>query len=283
MFQKILFSQPFDHSAIQLFSNQQSFVLLFFRYLLFYLRSGNAHHIHSPFVFQLYTQVIRNLRPYYVYELLEESRAELLASTEIVEVYDLGAGSKKLSSHTRKVRDIARYSEKSPALAQLLFRLVNHFQPQTIFDLGTCLGTTTLYLAHAHQKAALYTFEGDPTLAATAQQRFEKYKLTHIIPVIGNLDETLDATLEKINRLDFAFFDANHRLEPTLRYFEQCLTKAHENSIFVLDDIYWSAEMMQAWEKIKNHSSVTLTIDLFHLGLVFFRTQQPKQHFRLRL
>jgi predicted O-methyltransferase YrrM len=82
--------------------------------------------------------------------------------------------------------------------------------------------------------------------------------------------------------LDLVFFDGNHRYQPTMNYFNLCLKKANENSVFVFDDIYWSNEMTKAWEEIKNHKDVTVTIDLFSVGLVFFRTQQAKQHFILK-
>ncbi|MCU0353436.1 MAG: class I SAM-dependent methyltransferase [Cytophagales bacterium] len=257
--------------------------MIFFRYLRFRLQAGDAHAIHSPFVFRLYTDVIKQWRPYSCYETIEDSRAELLASPETIEVTDFGAGSKRLRGSRRRVRDIARWSEKSPRLAQLLFRLVNHFQPNVIFDLGTSLGTTTLYMAHARQKSQLYSFEGDRNLAAIAQRRFDRFGLRNVVPVLGNIDEKLPETLPTVEKLDFVFFDANHRREPTLRYFAQCLEKAHPDSVFVFDDIYWSGEMQQAWQQIRMHPSVTLTIDLFFVGLVFFRNNQPKQHFRLRL
>ena len=257
--------------------------LLLRSYLRFRLRSGNAHGLHSPFVFQLYTQVIRNRQLYYCYEPIEDSRLDLLRSVEILEMTDLGAGSKTTAARQRKVRDIARHSEKSAALAQLLFRLAHHFQPQTILDLGTSLGTTTLYLAHANRQARVFTFEGDRGSLEIARRRFGEFGLSNIIPVAGNIDRTLPETLANIEKLDFVFFDANHRLEPTLRYFEQCLAQAHPDSVFVFDDIYWSAEMRRAWQSIQAHPSVTMTVDLFHLGLVFFRESQLKQHFSLRI
>ncbi len=257
--------------------------LLLLSYLRFWLRSGNAHGLHSPFVFQLYTQVIRNRRLYYCYETIEDSRLDLLHSVEILEVTDLGAGSKKTAARQRKVRDIARHSEKSPALAQLLFRLAHHFRPQTILDLGTSLGTTTIYLAHANRQARVFTFEGDEGSLDIARRRFGEFGLSNIIPVAGNIDQTLPETLANVEKLDFVFFDANHRLEPTLRYFEQCLAQAHPESVFVFDDIYWSAEMRLAWQSIRAHPSVTMTVDLFYFGLVFFRQGQPKQHFSLRI
>jgi len=75
------------------------------------------------------------------------------------------------------------------------------------------------------------------------------------------------------------FFDGNHRKEPTLKYFKQCLKKTNDNSIFIFDDIYWSEEMESAWNEIKANPEVSITVDLFELGLVFFRKGIEKQDF----
>jgi predicted O-methyltransferase YrrM len=208
-----------------------------------------------------------------------------LRSSQSITVTDLGAGSQVsgASGTQRRVRDIARYAAKPPRLAQLLFRLVNHFQPSTILELGTSLGLTTAYLAAADSRNQVITFEGCPNTAAIARETFTKLQLRNVQLVEGNLDTTLPATLDTLTKpVDFVFFDGNHRYEPTLRYFEQCLSKAHENSVFVLDDIHWSAEMEQAWEAIKANPAVTITVDLFYVGLVFFRKKQPRQDFWLR-
>ncbi|MCW3106757.1 MAG: class SAM-dependent methyltransferase, partial [Segetibacter sp.] len=99
----------------------------------------------------------------------------------------------------------------------------------------------------------------------------------------GNFDNTLQPELNKISQVDFAFIDGNHRKEPTIRYFEQLLTKATEYSVFIFDDIHWSEGMEEAWKYIQKHPSVTLTIDLFFIGLVFFRKEQKvAQHFSIR-
>jgi predicted O-methyltransferase YrrM len=241
--------------------------------------------LHSPFVFGLYTTVICHDGQYRAYPRVEARRQSLLASTQELEVCDFGAGSRVVGAATRRraVRDIARHAAKPPRLAQLLFRLVNHFRPATVLELGTSLGLTTAYLALADSQTQVITFEGCPATAAVARETFAHLSLTNVRLVEGNLDETLPATLAALPQsLDFVFFDGNHRYEPTLRYFEQCLAKAHENSVFVLDDIHWSAEMEQAWEAIKAHPAVTVTVDLFYVGLVFFRKKQPRQDFWLR-
>lgn len=253
-----------------------------YRYASFWWRSGNAHGLHSPFVFNLYCFIIHHNGHFLAYDKVEALREKLLQDQTELAVTDFGAGSHTQNTRKRKVADIARTAAKPARLGQLLFRLANHFQPATVLELGTSLGLTTGYLGLAREKANLYTLEGCPAIAAQARRNMQYLGLQNVRLVEGNMDQTLPQTLEQIEQLDFVFFDGNHRLEPTLRYFDLCLAKAHEGSVFIFDDIYWSAEMAQAWQKIKQHPQVLLTVDLFYMGLVFFRTNQPKQHFTLR-
>ena len=257
---------------------------MFRRFFRYFFAAQNEHSLHSPFVFQLYTQIIRpkkQVQPS-VFQAIESIRKRLLQDNTEIEVQDFGAGSRVNNSPKRSIQHITRNAEKPVKFARLLYRLVQHFNPKTIFDLGTSLGMTTAYLAKAKSDNQLFTFEGCPQTAAIARQHFESLGCQNIQLVVGNLDETLPKQVQAINQLDFAFFDANHRYEPTVRYFETCLTKATESSVFVFDDIHWSSEMEQAWRYIKAHPQVSITIDLFFVGLVFFRTQQPKQDFVLR-
>ncbi|UOQ99324.1 class I SAM-dependent methyltransferase [Hymenobacter sp. 5317J-9] len=252
-------------------------------YLRFWLRSGNAHGLHSPFVFGLYTSVVRHTGVYTAYDAIEARRRQLLGSPASISVTDFGAGSHTGAGRQRRVADIARTAAKPRPLAQLLFRLVNYFRPATILELGTSLGLTTAYLASADSRSRVVTFEGCANVAAVARETFEELQLRNIDIIEGNIDNTLAPALAALKRpIDFAFFDGNHRYEPTLRYFEQCLAHRTEHSVFVFDDIHWSEEMERAWEAIKAHPEVMLTVDLFYIGLVFFRKNQPKQHFWLR-
>ncbi|WP_210464570.1 O-methyltransferase [Rufibacter roseolus] len=255
---------------------------MIYRYASFWWRSGNAHGLHSPFVFNLYCHIIHHEGHFPAYDAVESLREDLLQNQTVLQVTDFGAGSHTSATRQRKIADIARTAAKPARLGQLLFRLANHFKPATILELGTSLGLTTSYLGLARKTADLYTFEGCPAIAAEARKNFKKLGLEKVKLVEGNLDVTLSQTLASLDKVDFVFFDGNHRYEPTVRYFEDCLAKAHEGSVFVLDDIYWSGEMAQAWQKIKQHPQVLVTVDLFYLGLVFFRTNQPKQHFTLR-
>ncbi|MHA6247711.1 O-methyltransferase [Pontibacter sp. CAU 1760] len=250
-------------------------------YLLYRAHAFKLHGVHSPFVFDLYHHVMQHTGYFPAYSRVETLRNKLLKDNRTIKVTDLGAGSAVLPTKERKVKDIAHTSAKPLKYGQLLFRLANHFQPSTVFELGTSLGITTAYLAEARHTARIHTFEGCPNIARAAKQNFRYLGLKNIELVQGNLDQTLQEAILKVKQLDFVFFDGNHRYTPTMTYFEQCLTKHHEHSVFVMDDIYWSSEMKRAWRDIKNHPQVMQTIDLFFIGLVFFRTTQPKEHFTL--
>ncbi len=238
--------------------------------------------MHSPFVYDLLLSTIYNKKNFYVYLQIEKLRTTLSLSNQKVVCVDLGAGSKVNNSSKKSVQTILSSAAKSPKYAQLLFRLVNHFQPATILELGTSLGISSAYMAAANSKSKLITIEGCEEVAKVAKESFQKLELKNIEQVVGNFDEVLPGVLKNINQLDFVFFDGNHRKAPTLKYFSQCLEKANEKSVFVFDDIYWSTEMKEAWEEIKNNEKVTVTLDLFFLGIVFFRKEQVKQNFIIR-
>ena len=251
-------------------------------YLQFLFASKNEHSLHSPFVFELYTKIIQAKTPFPVFEQIENLRKKLLKNRLKIDITDFGAGSKIYKTNHREIRQIVKSAEKNPKFGKLLFRLIQYFTPKTIFDLGTSLGITTIYESKAYESSQIFTFEGCPATATIAQQNFDELNCKNIKIIVGNIDETLPIELSKIEQLDFAFFDANHRFEPTIKYFKLCLEKATENSVFVFDDIHWSDEMHESWQVIKNHPRVMISIDLFFVGLIFFRKNQPKQNFILR-
>jgi predicted O-methyltransferase YrrM len=192
----------------------------------------------------------------------------------------MGAGSAISSNKT--VGSIAKHSAKSAKQAQLLFRLVNFFEPETIIELGTSLGVSTAYLASANSKIPVITIEGCEETAEIAKQNFKHLKLKNIEQLVGNFDEVFPKLVKGCKKIDLIYIDGNHRKQPTINYFQQCLEKVNEDSVLIFDDIYWSDEMIQAWEEIKKNNQVTLTIDLFYMGIVLFRKQQTKQHFMIR-
>lgn len=255
------------------------------KYMLYWWRASNGkgHGVHSPFVFNFITRVLNDKRFFYCYQTIESVRGQLKTDNTLLTIEDFGAGS-RIHSHTqRSIKEIATSSLKPKKYSQLLFRMVNYFQPSTILELGTSLGITTAYLASGKTDAQVTTMEGAKAVAAIAQQNFQSLQLKNVQLVTGNFDDTLPAVAEQLSSIDFAFVDGNHRLQPTLHYFNQLLPRVHEHSVLIFDDIHWSQEMEEAWNIIKAHEKVKLTIDLFFIGLVFFRKESKvKQDFAIR-
>lgn len=250
------------------------------QFLKYKIKAGTPHDVHSPFVFDLLNNVILDQTPYYCYAPIESVRAKMLLDLRQVNRRDFGAGNNLPGKQS--VNEIASKSLQEKKYAQLLFRLVNFSKAKNILELGTSLGISSLYLSMADSKNRLITLEGNPEIAAIAQQNFDILNRENIELIIGDFKNTLPIALDKLNSVDFVYFDGNHRKEPTLDYFHQCLKMKNPSTVFVFDDIYWSKEMQAAWTEICNHPEVIVSIDLFRLGIVFFRNGIPKQHYQLK-
>jgi len=251
-------------------------------YLKHRFTSKTRHGTHSPFVYKLVDEVIYDFSDKRDYKIIEDQRKKLLHDDRSIEVTDLGAGSHLNKNRTKLVRQIAKNALKSPRLAQLIYRLAKDNDPKSVIELGTCLGLTSAYLAQAAPDAEVVTIEGCPQTAAVAAQNFKDLGIKNIELQVGNFDTLLPNLIGTKAKLDFVYIDGNHRKDATLNYFNWCLPKVHENSLLIFDDIYWSEGMKEAWAQIKQHPQVTVTIDLFWIGLVFFKKGQAKEHFKIR-
>ena len=239
--------------------------------------------MHSPFVFEFITRILNDKTDYPAYQKVESLRNQLLQDSRLFVVEDFGVGGRFLKKYEKSISSIAKNTAKSKKYGQLLFRMANYYQPTTIVELGTSLGITTSYLSLARPHATLSTMEGAKEIGLVAKNNFNKLRLTNIELIEGNFDETLADVVGHLPSVDFAFIDGNHQQEPTERYFQQLLAKTNNKSILVFDDIHWSGEMEAAWRNIKEHKSARCTIDLFFIGIVFFRNEfKEKQHFTIR-
>ena len=255
------------------------------KYLRYYLSASNGkgHGVHSPFVFDFITTVLNNKQHYYAYDTVEALRQRLELNKNTITVEDMGAGSVTSATKKRTIASIARTAAKPRKFGQLLFRIANHYRPNTILELGTSLGITTGYLVLGNQEANVITLEGSVTIAEKALENFRDMNLKNVKLVQGNFDDTLSKVLTALGRIDMAFVDGNHRKAPTLEYFQQLIPVMSSESVIVFDDIHWSREMEEAWDEIRQDPRVTLSIDLFFIGLVFFNPSfKVKQHFTIR-
>ncbi len=255
------------------------------KYFQYYLTASNSkgHGVHSPFVFEFIKFVLNDKTKYECYSPIEKQRQTLLNDKSIIEVEDFGAGSTVIKTKQRVIKDIAASSLKPKKYSQLLFRMIQFYNKKNVLELGTSFGITSSYIASAKSSPVVTSMEGSQNIANIAQQNFDALQIKNIEIIKGDFENTLSTFLSKSTNIDFAFLDGNHRKIPTLQYFKSILQKSHEDTIFVFDDIHWSKEMEEAWEEIKTHKAVTLTIDLFFIGIVFLKKDfKVKQHFVVR-
>jgi predicted O-methyltransferase YrrM len=251
-------------------------------YLKFLWHSKNEHAVHSPFVFTLITKCFYDKKNKPEYSVLREYRNSLLANKNTIEVTDFGAGSKVFKSNTRQISKIAKTAGISPKRAELLFRIATYFQPESVLEIGTSLGLATSALSFGNPKAKITTLEGCPNTMAIAKTQFQKFGLTDVNSVVTEFNGYLHNCQLNTEHCQLIYFDGNHQKQATLDYFELLLPTVTNDTVWIFDDIHWSAEMEEAWEIIKNHPKVTVTIDTFQWGLVFFRREQEKEHFVIR-
>lgn len=247
------------------------------QFLRFYWNAVTKYQLHSPFVFGLVQSVLEDGRWYYAFRDVERVREKMLESTVKLEMDDFGTGGAKRFA---TVRLVARRAGSSVRQGRMLFRLANWAAPATMLELGTSLGIGAMYLASGMRSARFISLEGCADCAQVARTNLELLHLKNAEVVTGEFEKTLPKALDNLQKLDFVFFDGNHRPEPVIRYFETCLAYANDTTVFVFDDAYWSPGMTQAWEQIKQHPRVRLTVDFFDLSLAFINPEfREKQHF----
>jgi len=233
------------------------------------------HSVHSPLVYQFINQVLNSNKDS-KYPLAEYERKRLQSDTTLINFVDFGKSGK---TYEKKINTIAKSSLKSKKYAQLLRRIVQHFQPNKVLELGTSLGITTAYLAY-DQSVDITTLEGSERVAQEAEQVWKNLKLSQIQCITGDFDKTLLSVTQQ--SFDLIYLDGNHRCEPTLAYFEMLKKNSYKKTIFIFDDIHYSKSMEEAWRQIKQQADVTITIDLFFIGLVWIDSSLSKENFVLR-
>lgn len=248
-------------------------------YIYYLLSSKSRYSVHSPFVFDFIENILRNKSKHEDYQTLDHLRNEMNSNNQIINTTEFGTGKynpmKPVSFIAKKFAQKAKYQK-------LLYRLVKQYNPGTILELGTSIGLTTTALSISNPSSKIYTLEGCPETLEIAKNNFSKLSIKNIQTIQGNFDDTLPDLIKSLDTIDFAYIDGNHKKEATLNYFKQLLEKVNNTSILVFDDINWSKGMNEAWKEIITNPKVTVSINLFQLGIVFFNSDLSKEDFVIR-
>ena len=239
--------------------------------------------MHSPFVFDLTTNILPSA-PCQTQPMADSMRRELLLEELQILIEDHGAGydGHTKSSHRKSIREILRSSARDQKTGALLHRLVKAYQPAQMLELGTNLGFSALYQADANPQGKLISVEGAVQLAVLASKGL-KMRTPNAEIHCGTFENVLHSQIDWNQfKPGHVLIDGNHRKEPTLAYFHFLLPKVKDGALMVFDDIHWSPGMTEAWESLIQHPEVSVSVDLFSLGLVWIRKNQAKEHFVLR-
>jgi predicted O-methyltransferase YrrM len=253
----------------------------YFKYLL-KARYKKGYGLHSPFIFNLVCEVFYSKHEYYAFDIIKDYRDKLKQSKAKIEPVDYGAGSVNFYKKTRKVSEMVVKSSIANKYGALLFRFIQHVKPYSIIELGTSIGISSLYFSLSDKRRSIYTIEGCENTAQYAAKVFEENGCNNVNQIVGQFQDVLPDLCSQLKQVDFVFFDGHHEKNATLTYFNTCLSYINNESVFVFDDIHWSKGMEEAWKIICSHPRVTVSLDLFQLGIVFFKKECQKQHFIVR-
>lgn len=228
-------------------------------------------------------EAVRDRRPYYGLVDVERMRLALRSDHRPVEAAALGAGSATFSSNRRRISAIARSQQRPAKVYRLLYHLSRLQQADTMWELGTGLGLSSIVLASAHPGGTLHTVEGDPAIAAVARDSFHRVPYTNIRLHEGLFRDMLPKLSASAPRPGLLLLDGDHSFEATVSLLEQILPTLADDGLLILDDIYWSPGMKRAWQWLQQRPEVTVTVDTFYLGLAWKRNGQAKEAFTLRL
>ena len=259
---------------------------LAWKFLIYLLTSSNGkgHGVHSPFVFDFIVHVLRGKQEHVEgFRKIEAKRKLLQQLKQVLDVLDLGAGSSSGNKNQRSVSSIAKRAAKPSRFARLFYRIICYYNIDSVLELGTSLGLTTRYLSIAEPRHGVISIEGAPAIAHFTSKSLAEEGLLNTTILTGDFKDHLPGVLASMKGSKLVFFDGNHQYQPTLDYFQAALAVIDDADILIFDDIHWSREMEKAWSEIRNNEKVSCTIDLFFIGIVFFRKEfKEKLDFAIR-
>lgn len=247
-------------------------------YIKYRWNAKGRHGIHSPFVFDFVDKCVRIKLNSDDTSHLNSLFRKLKISRQEIEIQDFGAGSKKLGSK-RKVSAIFKMSSSKGKYGELLYRLARHYQPKEILEFGTSLGIGSTYFSLGCPNSKITTVEACKNTRSVALENLKNFN-----SVESKLATFVDylAELPSDKKFDLIFIDGHHDGDALIHYLDQLQKHAHDETIFVLDDIRWSDSMRSAWEEISNDSRFHLSMELFRVGIVSRRPGMEKEKFVIR-
>ena len=158
----------------------------------------------------------------------------------------------------------------------------HQYKPNTLVEIGDSLGIASLYQATPNPQVPLVSIMSNTTLADKTTQYFKRLGTRNIQLLAGDIAKNIPIALRQLNTIEQLFFNGFWGKATTLSYFETCLAKMPLNAVFIFRTPYASEATQAFWETIKKHKKVRLSIDIYDLGFLFFRSEHKEvAHYKI--
>ena len=251
-----------------------------FEFIKYSLIAKGRHGIHSPFVYNLCDQVLRKPISEEVKSRQNRLFKALKNDDSIINFEEFGAGSKYLKKQ-RSVKQIVSTNSTKNKYGNLLFRLMEGYKPMNVLEFGTSIGCGTLQLHWGNPEAQLISIEACKETYEFAKKTMAQHQISNHIQLINS---TFNDFLEEkiLVKFDLVFIDGHHDGKCLIEYVKKLEKHTHNDTIFILDDIRWSMDMLNAWNSLVNDEQYHLSIDFFKMGVLIRQSNKRKEHFILR-
>ena len=203
--------------------------------------------VHSPWAYDLIENVINERNPYYAYE----------------DLYSFWEKAPQYLPQYPQSRD------------ELLFRLVNRFNPGFIVEIGTGAGVSTGYLASVSKQSRVVTI--DYPHPAEKEVRRNLKKIPNIEYIAADVIETMQDILDSGTVPQFI-----HIAHTALwrQVVQMILPYASSDLVIAIEDM-GKKQKKEWWKEIIKDDRVGVTFQMKKLGLLFFDLKMTKQHYVL--
>ena len=248
-----------------------------FDYLIYLVQSTNRHGVHSPFVYSFADKVL-----YGKQHCLYEPAAELCRKRMIQSKKRILFDGKNESLGSIIFRNVpsAKYNS-------MLFRWVQYQQlGNHIVEFGSTLGVLPLYLQRGDSAVNRYhIFEKSDNLQEITKYNLNEYECNETIRVLPYTRAT-DATrlLQEQDVVDIDLLIINQPMDANefWHLIEWAIPRLRSNGSIVFNRLNETPESQLRWKQLQNLDEITVSIDLFGMGMAFARKEQIKESFLLR-